>query len=564
MRRRSVLWLLVPAILPALVDVTAGPGTPVIAPQIPTADRTTGNRVFLEHADELHKEPGVEYMVVTGDVVFTKGPMIMRCDSAHYFPDTESMDAFGNVSMEQGDTLFVYADELSYSGPTELAVLYADPGKKVRLINRDVTLETDVFNYDMAIELGYYDVGGKLYDPRNVLTSIRGEYVPSTKEAVFYNRVHLLCEGEDDTLNIYTDTLYYNTATHIAELNAPSVVVNRRATIYTSNGVYETDSDRTELYDRSIIVTPEGRSVQADTLFYDRIRGIARGLGQMVMTDSAKRASVYGNYGIYDEIADTAFVTGRAMLSQYSEGENPDTLWAHGRFIRTWAVMDSVTIPADTLAGTPEYVRVDTTHVGVMYPRVRFFRNDLQGVCDSMAFLERDSTLTLFTHPVLWNEDRQVHGNLIRLHLNDSTIERAVLPDQAVTVQHIEGPHYNQMSGNEMIAWFEDGQMRRLDINGTVEIVMYPEEADSTINKMVNAQSSYLTAWFRGQTTERVKLWPETTGVATPLFLARTSNYYLPKFKWFEGIRPLSKEDIFVIPEEMEELMNSPSMSSRR
>lgn len=562
MRRLSFFALLALLLVPMLIAAVDTPRRPVIRPQIPTANRNSG-RIFLERADQLRKATSDSFMVVVGNVVFTKGPMIMRCDSAHYYPDTESLDAFGNVSMEQGDTLFVYADELSYSGPDEIATLYAAPGKKVRLINRDVTLETDVFNYDLAIDLGYYDMGGRLFDKQNVLTSGRGEYVPATKEANFYDRVHLNSESPDDTLNIFTDTLYYNTATHIAELNSPSRIINFRATIFTTNGVYETDSDRTFLYDRSLIVTPEGRTLCADTIYYDRNSGIGEAFGDMVLTDSARHAAAYGKYGIYNEKADTSFITGRALLS-YVQDDSDDTLWVHGRFIRTMPVYDSIHVEEDTIAKIAAYTRVDTTHAAVIYPRVRFYRSDLQGVCDSMLFTDRDSTLRMFTHPVLWNEDRQVFGNIVEILLNDSTIERVTLPDQGITVQHIEGDHYNQMSGNEMVAFFEDGQMRRLDINGTVELVMYPEEADSTINKMVNAQSSYLSALFRGRTTERVKMWPQTTGVATPLFLARKANYYLPKFHWYEGVRPLSKDDVFVIPEEMEALMASPAIPSKR
>ena len=97
--------------------------------------------------------------------------------------------------------------------------------------------------------------------------------------------------------------------------------------------------------------------------------------------------------------------------------------------------------------------------------------------------------------------------------------------------------------------------MRHLDINGNVEIIMYPEESDSTINKIVTAESSFLAADFKGRTAERVKMWPQTTGTATPLFMARRSSFFLPKFKWYEGVRPTSPDDIFVVPDEMEELM---------
>ncbi len=212
-------------------------------------------------------------------------------------------------------------------------------------------------------------------------------------------------------------------------------------------------------------------------------------------------------------------------------------------------------VKADTVKGIAEHLKIDTTHIAVVYPRVRFYRRDMQGLCDSMRFTQRDSTLRMYINPVVWSDDQQIFGNVIELLLNDSTIERATLPDQGFAAQAIEGDHYNQLSGKEMVAHFVAGEMRRLDINGNVEIIMYPEESDSTINKIVNAQSSFLTATFRGRTTEYIKLWPETTGAATPLFLAKKSIYFLPKFKWFEGMRPLSPTDIFIIPPAMEELM---------
>ncbi len=529
--------------LPALMAlVPHSRPVPPIRPQIPDADRSSGNRVFLEQADFLRKNPGDTFLTVVNNVIFTKGPMIMKCDSAHFFESSESLQAFGNVSMEQGDTLFVYADELDYDGFTEIATLYADPGKKVRLINRDVELKTDVFIYDLAIDLGYYEVGGTLTDPSNTLTSIYGEYVPSTKEANFYTRVHLNSRNQSDTLDIYTDTLYYNTDTHIAQLFSPSEVVNKRGTIYTRLGVYDTDSNRTTLYDRSTIVTAQKQTLTADTIYYDRTAGYGEAFGGMVLTDSVHDAQVLGNYGYYDELADTAFVTGRALIKHYN---SEDTLYLHGRYIRTAALYDTTTVAADTIAGTPETFRVDTTHVAVIHPAVRFYRSDMQGVCDSLRYTERDSTLRMFIDPVVWSDDQQIFGNVIEMQLNDSTIKRAILPDQAFAAQRIEGPHFQQLSGKEMVADFIDGQIHRLDVNGNVEIIMYPEENDSTINKIVNAESSFMTVIFKGQATDSIRMWPETTGTVTPLFLARKSLYYLPKFKWFEDLRPLNKDDIF-------------------
>ncbi|MDE6134719.1 MAG: hypothetical protein K2F79_04010, partial [Muribaculaceae bacterium] len=406
--RRSALALVALSALPALIAIALPQRQGVrIEPMIPSADRSSGNHVFLERADQLKKAESDSFMVLVGDVVFTKGPMIMKCDSAHYFADTESMDAFGNVSMEQGDTLFVFADELNYNGLTEVAVLYADPDKKVRLINRDVQLETDVFVYDLGIDLGYYEVGGRLTDPSNTLTSLKGEYAPSTKEANFYVDVHLNSRNSSDTLDIWSDTLYYNTETHIAELYSPSRVVNVRGVIYTSRGVYDTDSSRVHLYDRSTVVTNQHQTLTADTIFYDRGIGYGEAWGDMVLTDSAHQAQVLGDYGFYDELRDSSFVTGHALLKEYSQG---DTLWLHGRFIETFRSLDTVRLAADTLRGTPASERIDTTHVAVVYPRVRFFRSDMQGIADSMRFTQRDSALRMYHNPIVWSEDRQIFG----------------------------------------------------------------------------------------------------------------------------------------------------------
>ncbi|MDO4319817.1 MAG: OstA-like protein [Bacteroidales bacterium] len=564
--RRSFIALCAAALaLPLLFGSRQAPRRATFTPQIPTANRAAGNRVFLEKADVLYKTEADSFMVVSGNVEFTKGPMIMRCDSAHYFPGSESFEAFGNVNMQQGDTLFVYADELNYIGPEEVAYLFADYGKKVRMINRDVTLETDVFTYDLRTDVGYYNVGGVLTDKQNRLVSQEGEYLPASKDANFYINVHLNSLSDKDTLDIYTDSLFYNTTTHLAELFSPSTVVNARGTIYTTDGLYDTQLDTAALYARSTVVSPEGRSMTADTIYYDRPAGIGECFGSMVLVDSVRSVMLEADYGFFNQQTDSAYATGHMLIKEYSEG---DTLYLHGRQINAYRLFDTVVIPAipaDTIADTPAIPassRVDTTHVADIFPRVRFYRSDMQGICDSMRVTEADSMLRMYVSPVIWSEERQIFGNIIEIHFNDSTMDRARLPEFGFSSQRVADDFYNQISGKEMIAYFTAGELSRLDINGNVELIMYPEEQDSTVNKMVNAQSSFLTAKFKGRVTEMIKMWPETTGSATPLFLLRKSMLFLPKFRLYNGVRPLSPSDVMIIPREMDELMDgSPRLS---
>lgn len=513
-----------------------------LRPMLPSLDRSQPDKVFLEYADRLYYDeiPGLpkeeQPQILVGNVKLRKGGMWMYCDSAYFFERTSSFDAFGNVRMDQGDTLHVYADELNYNGPEQLAILFADPGKKVKLINRDVTLETDIFNYDLATDIGYYNIGGKLTDRQNVLTSVEGQYQPRTKQAYFNYDVHLESQQKNDKLTINTEALYYNTATHIAELNSPSEIINSDGTIYTSRGIYNTDNGLADLFSRSRVRTNKGNILMGDTLFYDRNKQYGEAFGNMIMIDSARQSSILGNYGFYDEVRDSAFVTGRALAKEYSKG---DTLYLHGDTILTYLDL------------------VDSTRVTNAFHNVRIFRFDIQAICDSLSLTERDSIMHLYRHPVAWTDNRQIFGNIINIHMADSTVDWARLPQTGFMAEHIAEDCYNQISGNDMTAWFNDSTITRLYVEGNVMLNVFPMESDSTYNKFAYVESSYMDAYFSKNEIEKITFWPETTSKITPLYLAKRNSYFLPKFGWYEDLRPRTPGDVFVIPPEMVELFRS-------
>lgn len=611
--------------------------TPIV-PVIPTSDHSNPERVFLEHAEQLFSKPDVDYQILVGDVRFRRGGMFMYCDSAHFSDVTGNFEAFGNVRMEQGDTLFIYADQLSYDDANKLAVLYADEGKNVRLINRDVTLETPVFNYDLGIELGYYEfVGGKLYDSLNALTSQNGEYNPSSKEAIFTTNVHLTSRNNDngDTLEIYTHSLYYNTLSHLAKMDDESSVRNADGIIYTSQGEYNTDSMITRLYNRSTVVSTmegsRGTTLTADTIYFNRKLSQGEAFGNMILTDTINKMILEGDYGYFDAMIDSAFVTGRARVIQYrpvADGEdfNPDrvdtlyvndnftrsieTIYLHGDTIRafrrvkqridtilapakmpmslvdTTSIMKVIVPPGDSLnvakvvvdtiatpAPEPQFSFKevsDTVRYVVAAPHVKFFRKDMQGLCDSLTFVSTDTMVYMNYNPVVWSENRQIFGDLIKIHLKEiveqgpdsvaksrMALDRAIIPTGGFMAEYIEDGYYNQLSGKEMIASFKNGALSHLDVNGNVLAVYFPEESDSTINKVCNIESSFLAADFKDNTISYMKLWSETNTTYTPLYLAKKSLFFLQNFKWFGMFRPLNRDDIFDFPEELQLLFDA-------
>ena len=514
-----------------------------IKPTIPGTNRYLPNKVFLEHADLLElEEQNPDYQILRGNVKFRKGDMFMYCDSAYFYESTNSIDAFGNIRMEQGDTLFVYGDELNYNGLTDLARLYALHGRKARLINKDVKLTSDQFDYDLEKNVGYYNLGGVLTDKDNRLTSVEGYYHPDTKEAFFYDNVVLFGPRDNDTLHMYTDSLMYNTQTSIATLLAKTLIVNKDGEIHSSSGTYDTNTGEADLYSRSLVVTRRGNTLIGDTLFYDREKGYGEAFGNMIMTDSARQSTLIGEYGFYNDVTDSVFVTGEALMMEYSR---KDTLYMHG----------------DTIIG----IRMpDSTSVTRVFHACRFFRKDMQGLSDSMIFVEKDSTLNMYRHPIIWSGTRQIHGNHIAVHFNDSMPDVVRLPHFGMMTEHIAEDCYDQLSGTNMTVWMNDTVVERLYVEGNVRVLMFPMENDSSYNKFTFVESSYMDAHFRNNQPDKIVMWPETTGNVTPLFLAKKSAMFLPDFQWYESLRPLAPDEVFDRPKEMRLLMEMPEVGGKR
>ena len=353
-------------------------------------------KVYLIHSNTLSFDKAVkpDAQILNGDVCFRHDSSYMYCDSAYFFEQTNSLEAFSNVRMEQGDTLFVYGDYLFYDGNTQVAYLR----ENVRMENGQVTLFTDSLNYERIPNIGYYFEGGLIVDSLNQLSSFYGQYSPETKLAVFNDSVQV--ENPDFTL--YSDTLHYDTESKVATILGPSVIVSDSGTIHTSRGWYDTVNNTSLLLDQSQVESGE-KILIGDSIFYNRDTGMGEVYGNMSLIDTAQHVTLQGEYGYYNEQTGYAFATDSARFLEYSQG---DTLFLH----------------ADTL----QMVTVDSVYREIKaYYGVRFYRIDMQGVCDSMQFNTRDSVLYMYTEPVLWNEQYQLYGDTIAIYMNDSTIEYA-------------------------------------------------------------------------------------------------------------------------------------------
>ena len=642
-----------------------------IKPEIPGVNRYQDDKVFLEYADSLFRPPNEfeEFQIVKGSVKFRQGGMWMFCDSAYYYPEKNAMNAYGNVRMEQGDTLFVFADRLYYDGTVKHATLVRGPSRnQVELKNRDVTLTTDSLDYDLGTEIGWYTTGGKLEDQVNTLTSIYGEYSPATKLAKFRDDVLLV--NNKDGYRMVTEELDYNTDTHIATINTKTIIEGANDTIETTQGWYDTTTDHAQLTARSLITHKDSVNnvtwLEGDSIIYDKGTRISRAFmfrdpnkvqQPMVITDTARKVQLIGGYGEFNDSTQFAFATEYPLLIEFSRPDSlflradtvlsfmrtemvwPDSLmhaWSQAtrERLRSYAnvvelaqsspegfslipaiplpghglaemeearrereraneelelvdaeeIMEvpgapgkehggeaqpdkaegrpnetgksgeaGAALPSDSLMAPVPKSRIDKLgrdsadmvpkefHVAKAVGKARFFNQDIQGIADTMIFYEYDSLLHLIRKPIVWSGERQVMGNRIDVHFNDSTPDWALLPSSGLMAEHVDEDFYNQISGKVMKAWLEDQKVKKVDVEGNVQIIFLPQESDSTYNKVVNAEGSYLTMNFNEGELNHLRLWPEVNGTVTPVGQVKRNLQFLEGFRWLEALRPQRK-----------------------
>lgn len=493
-----------------------------VRPQKKGEQKTTKSKVYLLHSDVLKKSPSnpdPDAQILVGNVQFRHDSVYMYCDSACFYEKTNSLEAFDNVKMVQGDTLFLYGDYLFYDGNTQIAQVRYN----VRMENRNTTLLTDSLNYDRIYDLGYYFDGGTLMDEENVLTSDWGEYSPSTKISVFNYDVKLV----NPQFVLTSDTLRYSTLTKIANIDGPSEIVNDANHIYSELGFYNTTLGQVELVNRSVW-TNGGKRLVADSMFYDRVAGYGEAFDNVIMTDTINKNMLKGDYCFYNDSTKYAFATKKAVAVDFSQG---DSLFLHG----------------DTLQMFTFFLDTDSMYREMRaYRKVRMFRTDVQGVCDSLVFCSKDSCLTMYYDPVLWNENQQLLGEQIMMYMNDSTIDWAHIHNQALSVEQLDSVTFNQVAGKDMKAYFIGGEMHQIDVISSVRVVYYPTDSDSTLIGMNVSESSLLNMYLENRKMQKMIMSPKSNGTLFPMDQRPPGQMFLDNFVWLDHMRPLDKNDIFV------------------
>lgn len=474
-------------------------------------------KINIIHSNSLeyNKKVGEGVKRLIGDVVLEHKNATMYCDSAHLYSKQNIFLAYSNVHVSRGDSVHLYGDFMFYNGNTDLGKFR----NNVRLVNKETTLYTDSLDFNNALNIAYYDVGGKIVNEENTLTSIIGYYYANSD--MFFFKDSVVAKTPDYT--IYSDTLEYYTRDKIAYFLGPTNILNDENHLYAENGWYKTEEKKFQ-FNKNAWYQNKEKILKGDSLYYDELKGIGIAIENIEMIDTTENIILKGNYAHYTKDPERFLITDSTLLIQVAN------------------YTDSLFLHADTILSS--YDSSGTYRILKAYHKVKIFRDDFQARCDSLVYDFKDSVITMYTDPIVWAEGSQMTSKKVEVYIKNEKIDFFKLINTAFIVSEKDSLNFDQIRGKEMFGYIRNNQLSRVDVFGNGQTIYYTiDEKENEIVGVNFAESSDLIIYMRNGQLSRINLKKQPTGTLYPLGELKETK--LKDFQWLENLRPKSKDDIF-------------------
>lgn len=485
-----------------------------------------------------HEIPGA--IVFTGNVEVVHKGVNIKCNKAYYFDKENYIKAFGDVRVNQGDTITLNSKYAEYDGKKELAIATGD----VFLRSPESTLTTDTIYFDRKNQMAFYNTGGSIINKENTLKSRAGKYFVNSKKYQFTNRVTV----NNPKAKIVTNHLdFYENSGHAYVFGASTITGSDGSVIYTENGFYDTKNDVGKLKKNSTI-TYDNKLIEGDDLYYDRSKNFSRGINNVKITDTVNNMVARGHYAELWRNAqtrkDSIILTKKAEVITVVEN---DSLHMHGKKI--------------VVNGPPEDRTIRA------FNNVRFYKTDMSGKCDSIHSNNKTALTKLIGNPVVWNNDNQMTGDVMHLIGNNKTeqIDSLKVLNNAFLIQKdtlsING--YNQMKGQNLYGRFENNELREVDIIKNTEAIYYMySDDDNELIGIDKKKCSKINLQIAENQVETVTAFNSVESELYPEEEFPENARKLRGFIWRGDERIKSKYDIF--PEEELELDKQIQIESKQ
>nr|WP_232224036.1 OstA-like protein [Gillisia sp. CAL575] len=485
-----------------------------------TSDRTLKDEKKYPGAIILSK--------VTNQVHFIHEGIEIWCDQAIHYDEANFFKAYGNVRMQQGDTVTMQSKYAEYNGTTQFAFASGD----VKMSRPQSSIETDTLFFDRVKQQAYYRSGGTVRDTASVLTSRIGRYYMDQDKYSFLSDVKVTNPKytiNSQQLDFYSDSGY-------AYLYGPTTIESETSTVYCERGFYDTRGD-VGYFVKNSRIDYENRILEGDSLYFNRAKSFASGTNNIKVTDTLNHSLITGHYAEVYREKDSVFITKRALAATIQDN-------------------DSIFIHSDTLmiTGKPE------NRIVRGFYNVKLFKSDLSGKSDSIYVNQKKgitkllnigsgplTSVTKKRTPVIWSDNNQMTGDTIHILNNPVTeqLDSLKVFYDAFLIQKDSIEGYNQVKGKELTGLFVNNELYQVDIIKNTETIYYSRNEEKELLGINKTLSSSIKILFENKTIRDIYYYKQVDGTLTPPEDFPPNARELPGFNWRGEEQLLQKSDLF-------------------
>lgn len=265
---------------------------------------------------------GASYRKVVGPARFLHNNTYLLCDTALWNVDSKFIEAWGNVSIMQEETVLT-SDKLTYLIDDNLAQFR---GTLVQLQDKDHNiLRTKFLDYNTKDSLAVFNNGGAMRDKDGqIIESRQGTYDSKSKIFTFRDDVNMFT----DSIFVKTRSLVYLSDQNLAKFGQDTNAWKDDNMLSSDAGWYDRGRE-IFLFNRKVHVMSEDQEGWSDSLYFHRNTNKVELLGNVQVTDTTRNVfALAGRIEYVDSISSVTLTRDPAVISQTEEKDGKvDTVY---------------------------------------------------------------------------------------------------------------------------------------------------------------------------------------------------------------------------------------------
>ena len=279
-------------------------------------------RLLKSQSVQMVDVEGGRYRKVVGPARFLHNDTYLLCDTAYWNVETNIIDAWGNVSILQDETVLT-SEKLVYLVDQDLAQFR---GSVVQLTDKDHnTLRTRHLDYNTKDSVAVFMNGGAMRDKDGqIIESRNGTYDSKISTFTFENDVNMFT----DSIFVKTRDLKYESDLNLATFGKGTNAWKEDNMLSSESGWYDRNEEVFLFTDNVHVMSPDQEG-WCDSLYFYRMTTGVELLGNAQITDTTRNVFALGGRIEYvDSLSRVTMTRKPAVISQTeTEDGGVDTVY---------------------------------------------------------------------------------------------------------------------------------------------------------------------------------------------------------------------------------------------